>query len=487
LKSAKKNKITLEQWAKEHGYSETLVSQEVATGALDLKLSKDKDNIVWVETNKLSLRTWAVENSFPYESVLLWHQNGILPVKTTTDKQGKIWVKAEEILRAIPLTLKYATVSKKAKNTTLLEAYRAGVNFFIKSLWNQKGKLDANTLARLQKTRLTERYKSQALKQALQIVVDTKKSAKALGVPASCPHFQGGARLDKKFIKIELSQHLKDFDWCLTLSTLRKRHPIVLPLKGTEVLRKWLAKDGAELIQGCELNEDSVILFVKLPTLPYKNQGITSALDQGKKKLAVDALGNQYGKISKEEKAAGEEGWNEILNKINRRKKGSQGRKEAYAQRENYLNKTLNLMPWADWRFLGGEELKGIKNGKETTTKQQRKILASWCQRRVRDRISHKAQENRVFQVAYDPRNTSRECPTLKGGCGKVSKANRQGETFECVSCGYKDDADNVGAFNGFIRTCGLLGSLESPKNKGIKESQDENPENLGVPGQSHI
>jgi len=185
----------------------------------------------------------------------------------------------------------------------------------------------------------------------------------------------------------------------------------------------------------------------------------------------VDHLGNHYGVSSNPEN---KEGWNEILNKINRRKKGSQGRKRAYAQRENYLNQTLNTMPWDNWRFLGGECLDGIKNGKEKTTKKQRKILASWCQRRLRDRISHKAQENRVFPVPYDPRNTSRECPTLKGGCGTVSKANRQGESFKCLSCGYTDDADNVGAFNGYVKTCRSLGSLESPKNKGEKEFLDD-------------
>jgi putative transposase len=45
------------------------------------------------------------------------------------------------------------------------------------------GKLDKATLGRLKQTRLSERYKSQALKQAIEIVITTKKSAKELGVP----------------------------------------------------------------------------------------------------------------------------------------------------------------------------------------------------------------------------------------------------------------------------------------------------------------
>ena len=85
--------------------------------------------------------------------------------------------------RACKVTLKFTTGKKRRALTALLVAYRAGVNFYIRSLWSTPGKLDAATLARLQNTRLSERYKSQALKQALETVVATKLSAKALGTP----------------------------------------------------------------------------------------------------------------------------------------------------------------------------------------------------------------------------------------------------------------------------------------------------------------
>jgi putative transposase len=47
--------------------------------------------------------------------------------------------------------------------------------------------------------------------------------------------------------------------------------------------------------------------------------------------------------------------------------------------------------------------------------------------------------------VAVPPQNTSRTCPC----CGRVSKDNRQTQArFECVACGFEENADVVGAIN---------------------------------------
>lgn len=49
------------------------------------------------------------------------------------------------------------------------------------------------------------------------------------------------------------------------------------------------------------------------------------------------------------------------------------------------------------------------------------------------------------YLVAVPPRNTSRTCPA----CGHVSADNRQMQArFECVECGYENNADVVGAIN---------------------------------------
>ena len=47
--------------------------------------------------------------------------------------------------------------------------------------------------------------------------------------------------------------------------------------------------------------------------------------------------------------------------------------------------------------------------------------------------------------IAVPPQNTSRCCPA----CGHTTKDNRQTQAlFECVDCGYQNNADVVGAIN---------------------------------------
>ncbi|MFQ1050584.1 RNA-guided endonuclease InsQ/TnpB family protein [Avibacterium paragallinarum] len=67
----------------------------------------------------------------------------------------------------------------------------------------------------------------------------------------------------------------------------------------------------------------------------------------------------------------------------------------------------------------------------------------SWFE--FRRQLDYKTQWQGGFLVAVPPQNTSRTCPY----CGHVAKENRQTQTnFECVECGYTENADVVGALN---------------------------------------
>lgn len=350
--------------------------------------------------------------------------------------------------RACRVTIKLATDTKQRKIGALLEAYRAAVNFYIRSLWDNPGKLDRETLARLRDTRLSERYKSQALKQALEIVTATRRSAKALGVTATCPHFNGAATLDAKVVTIEEGQG--SFDLVIKLSALHKGHRIIIPTRRTAVLNKWLNQPGARLIQGCSLAGDKLILWVAVPDLEPKSQGRVLALDCGVNKLLSDSDGNHYGTEFKA-----------IRDKIKRRKPGSKGRRRAYRERDNFIGRTVNQLNLKAVAVLGVEALHDMKRGKKKGRgKAFRKAIAPWVYRQVLNRIENYAQANRVRLVRVNPANTSRECLA----CGTTRKDNRSGEKFLCVSCGHKGDADTVGAQNILARTLATLGSVESPK-----------------------
>jgi putative transposase len=350
--------------------------------------------------------------------------------------------------RASRVTLKFATQKKRRHISALLEAYRAAVNFYIGVLWEEGGSLNKETLAKLQRTRLSERYKSQALKQAIEIVEGTKKSAKERKVVARMPTFRGSAVLDAKFVSIEEGHG--SFDLVIRLSTLHKGHKITIPTKRTLHLNKLTDRPHAKLIQGCALSERAAVLWVEFPDPEPKVQGRVLAIDIGVNKLISDSLGNHYGQEFKA-----------IRDKILRRSPGSKGRKKAVAERENFINRTLNQLPWNEMNVLGVEQLKNLKYGKKKNRgKHFRKAIAPWVYRRVLTRAEHKAEENRVRFVAVPAGYTSQECPA----CSWCEKENRRGEDFHCLGCGYTADADYVGAMNVLARTLATLGSVESPR-----------------------
>ena len=62
-----------------------------------------------------------------------------------------------------------------------------------------------------------------------------------------------------------------------------------------------------------------------------------------------------------------------------------------------------------------------------------------------RRQLDYKAQWQGGFVVAVPPHNTSRTCPC----CGYTDKENRPTQAkFECLECGYRENADVVGAIN---------------------------------------
>jgi putative transposase len=67
----------------------------------------------------------------------------------------------------------------------------------------------------------------------------------------------------------------------------------------------------------------------------------------------------------------------------------------------------------------------------------------SWFE--FRRQLDYKLAWNGGWLIVVPPQNTSRTCPC----CGHVSADNRQTQArFECVECGFEDNADVVGAIN---------------------------------------
>ncbi len=94
------------------------------------------------------------------------------------------------------------------------------------------------------------------------------------------------------------------------------------------------------------------------------------------------------------------------------------------------------------------------KSAKGTTEKHGKNVAAksglnratldqSWSE--FRRQLDYKLLWNGGHLVAVPPQNTSRCCPA----CGHTTKDNRQTQSqFECIDCGYQNNADVVGAIN---------------------------------------
>ena len=359
--------------------------------------------------------------------------------------------------RSVKVSLDFSTKFKRKQISNLLTQYRSAVNFYIRHLWKTKGSLDKETLSLLRNTRLSERYKSNALKQALSTVVLTKKSAKALGKKASVPVFNGSAILDAKFVTIEEGR--KSFDLVLKLSSLKKGRRLTLPTRHTKMTRKWLGIVNSKFVQGCCLSDDKLTLFIEVPDLLPKTKGKILGIDLGVNKLISDSNGKFYGTDFKR-----------IRDKIRRKKPKSKAKARVLKERDNYIGSVVNSLPWSDVKTLGVEELKGIKTGKQKGRgKNFRKAMAPWVIRQVVSRIENKTSENRVRLIKVNPSYTSQTCPV----CREVNKENRKGEKFLCIFCGYAGDADSVGAKNILVKTLETMGNVELPvlkkKSDGIR------------------
>jgi IS605 OrfB family transposase len=233
------------------------------------------------------------------------------------------------------------------------------------------------------------------------------------------------------------------------ISSLVHGKRITVPTRRTAVLNRWTAVPRAELVQGCALSENGIVLWVQLPEPQPRAGGDVLGVDIGMNKLISDSDGAHYGRDCRE-----------ILAKVRRRRPGSKGRRRAHRERENFINRTVNQLPWDTLSAIGVERLHDMKRGKSRRRgKSFRKAVAPWLYRRVLDRIGCKAEERDVPVVHNDPAYTSQDCPA----CGGRDPMNRRGEEFLCVACGAAGDADTVGAQNILARTRANLGSLESP------------------------
>lgn len=355
--------------------------------------------------------------------------------------------KSGELITVVsPVSLQFATEVKKDRLEALLREVRSCINRYIEVCWkNSEAEFNAATLNRVSGGSLSYRHKGNALKIALDTIKATKKSALALGVRPSRPHYSETAAVPLSKLVCTVEKGRSSFDYMLKVAGLVKRHPILIPVKGHVHLNDWLKK--GTLLDSVVIAKDTAYLQVNVELGSFKplDENVLG-VDLGYIKLLATDDGMSSAFHGRKMKA--------VTDRVRRAKPGSKGRRRASRARTHYINRQVNELPWNQVSAVGIEDLTGLKQGKKPNrSKEFRKKMAPWVHRQATARIEFKAQVNRVRLVTVDPRNTSRTCPS----CGKVAKENRRGEMFRCVVCNYTNDADTVGAKNILVRTRGQL------------------------------
>lgn len=234
-------------------------------------------------------------------------------------------------------------------------------------------------------------------------------------------------------------------------------HVSILTLKGRELIPAKFGVYQTEKLNRIRGQADLIVrdgifylgVVVDVPEPPVFNAKEWLGVDLGVNNIAVDSDGqtwsgnkvngmrNRHAKLRSKLQSKGTKSAKKLLEK--------RGRKESrFAKDVNHcISKLLVAKAKDTERGIALEDLMGIRS-RITVHKHQRRTQHSWSFYQLRMFVEYKAKLSGVPVRLVNPRNTSRTCPC----CGHMEKANRNGECFKCVSCGFVGFADRVAAIN---------------------------------------
>ncbi len=333
------------------------------------------------------------------------------------------------MIKKSTININYANKGKLNQLDMLLSECKRVINIYIDKIWEKQNfsskfidfKVDTWMSARLQ----------QCLgKQALEIVKSQRKRKKK-----TKPIFKGNSiELDQRFVDIQFDKN--SFDIWIKLNCLGNKLKLKLPSKKHKHLNKVNLKMNLKKSIKLRKIDDKFYLdlyFEKEAPL-IKVQGKTLGVDIGYKKLIATSEGQIIGKD-----------FEDIYNKISRKRQGSRAFKRALIERNNKINQVINKeLDLSNIKELVAENLKQVKQGiKGNFRKTFNNKLQRWSYPKVLNKLSSKCEKEGVILTKINPSYTSQTC----SGCGVVDKKNRKGETYQCA-CGILMDADINAAIN---------------------------------------
>jgi putative transposase len=183
---------------------------------------------------------------------------------------------------------------------------------------------------------------------------------------------------------------------------------------------------------------------------PFLPTGVIG-IDLGMVQIATDSEGNQYSgePVKKVRKKC------RRLRKLLQPKKTRSARKhlQKAGKRESRfvkdvnhcISKNLVQLALDRQKALACEDLTGIRRRGNSFNRAMRTELNSWAFHQLKLFLAYKCQRAGVTLIEVDPRYSSQTC----SGCGHCERGNRKSqESFECLCCGLKLNADVNAALN---------------------------------------
>ena len=332
------------------------------------------------------------------------------------------------MIRKSTFSLKFANQKKiDALNRFMDECLRV-TNVFIDLLWEVQTPKFPNLKT---ETWLSARAQQNLSKQAAEVVRSQHKRKKK-----AKPELRRQAiSLDFRFVDIRFDEN--SFDVWLKLSSLGGKMILKLPMQKHRHFNKFI-NDGWKMKEGCRLRKTDKGVFVDLylqkSEPATRKTGKSVGFDCGYKKLLVDSEGRIH-----------DVGLEPIYEKIARKRQKSKAFYRALDERDNAINRTINAISLENVKHIVAEDLKCVKkNSRGKIRKKFNDKLQRWSYPKVLEKLSRVCEEMGIAFTKVNPAYTSQKCSS----CGHIDKRSRKGESFVCMSCGMRMDADCNAAIN---------------------------------------
>lgn len=263
--------------------------------------------------------------------------------------------------------------------------------------------------------------------------------------------------LDERFFDIQLeSGHFDGFAKIILpffnekgTRALQIRVPIMHHKHSRKFLDGGFEMNKVVQLKRCESGGVFMNLVWNKEIAPREATGKILGIDVGYRRLIATSDGDIIG--AKE--------MTEIYKAVINKQKNSVAYKRGLRQRDAMINHFVGKIDLCGVDRVCVEDLCNVKY-KSKYYNWVNDLMARWTYRSLLDRIEMTCEAKGILLVKVSPAYTSQACSS----CGHIEEGNREVDSFECISCGMKMDADVNAAIN--IRNRGAMVPLHKKEVK---------------------